>query len=155
MGWKADRVVAPLLCALLLLLPARARADIALSVSGGSFVEDGLNHDYSATLWHVFDQMVLLGVTSGLQIEGDDDQVPLLASLFVRLPIGRQLLPVATGDCGWLFGDGAGEAVWRVGGGIDLKLGDRSSLLLLGGAQMGLDDLPTRPYLRGGLILEF
>ena len=145
-----------LLGALLLLLPAPARADLALSVTGGTFLDgDGFNHDWSATLWHVFDQMVLVGATSGVQIDGEDNQIPLLASLFVRLPVGRQLLPVATGDWGWLFGDGADEMVWRVGGGLDLKLGDRSSLLLLGGAQMGLEELPTRPYLRGGLILEF
>lgn len=144
-----------LLGALLLLLPAQARADLALSVTGGTFVDDGCNHDWSATLWHVFDQMVLVGVTSGVQIDGEDNQIPLLASLFVRLPIGRQLLPVATGDWGWLFGDGADEPVWRVGGGLDLKLGDRSSLLLLGGAQMGTEELSTRPNLRGGLILEF
>ena len=153
------RTIRSLLAAVLVCCAA-ARADVAFSATAGSFTEvgdgwDGFNHDYSATVWHVFDQMVLFGVTAGMQIDGGVHQFPLLASLYVRLPLGRQLLPVATGDFGWVFGDGANECAWRVGGGLDLKLGDRSSLLLLAGSQMGLDALPTRAYLRGGILLEF
>ena len=75
------RTIRSLLAAVLVCCAA-ARADVAFSATAGSFTEvgdgwDGFNHDYSATIWHVFDQMVLFGATAGMQIDGGNHQFPL------------------------------------------------------------------------------
>lgn len=151
----------PILLALLIALPGAAAAEIALSVSAGSttMVDDGIRTpelDVAATLWYPFDQMVFLGITSGVQNHRSEQQVPALGSLYLRLPIGRQLMPVATGDWGYLFGERSDTWIWRAGGGLDLKLGNHSSLLALAGVQSDLSDrLPNRLYFRAGLLLEW
>lgn len=109
--------------------------------------------DFTAHAWYPFDQMVFLGVGSGIQQIGDSKQIPLLASLSVRLPIGGQVLPFASGDIGHSVGEDP-QFQWRAGGGLDIKNGDYSSLLVAGGYQ-SFADLGGHYYLRGGILLEF
>lgn len=141
-------------------LPA-AHADVALSASLGSFFQsdeewNNPNLDFTASLWYPVDQMVLAGISSGLQSIGTDQEIPLLASLYLRLPIGRQLLPIATADWGYLFRKEKNRFVWRIAGGGDLKLGDRSSIIALIGSQMEIQNsLPNRYFARLGLLLEW
>ncbi|HSQ41881.1 MAG TPA: hypothetical protein VLM37_06355 [Fibrobacteraceae bacterium] len=130
---------------------------IALDVSVGAispkqdFPEPHL--DFTGHLWYPFDQMVFLGLGSGIQNMGDDRHIPLLGSISVRFPIGRQILPVATGDFGYDFGDDP-QRVWRGGFGLDIKNGDRSSLLFLVGCE-NFAQLGFHWYVRGGLLLEW
>jgi len=109
--------------------------------------------DFAAHVWYPFDQMVFIGIGSGMQKVGDRQDIPLLASGWVRLPIGRQVLPVVTADWGYTFSD-ANFFQWRAGGGLDIKNGDHSSLLVMSGYQSS-GGRPNGVYLRGGLLLEF
>jgi len=109
--------------------------------------------DFTAHLWYPFDQMVFLGIGSGIQQIGANKQIPIVASASVRLPIGGQILPFVSGDVGHSVGEDA-QFQWRAGGGLDIKNGDRSSLLVAGGYQ-SFAELGGHFYLRGGLLLEF
>lgn len=111
------------------------------------------NLDFSAHLWYKFDQMVFFGVGSGIQSMDDERHFPLLGSLWVRIPFGGQILPVATGDIGYSLGDSP-QFLWKAGGGLDIKNGDYSSLLIMAGYQ-SFQQLGGHFYLRGGLLLEF
>jgi len=111
------------------------------------------NLDFAGHLWYKFDQMLFLGVGSGIQTMGSDRHFPLLGSLELRLPFGGQVLPIATGDIGANIGDDP-QYVWRAGGGFDIKNGDRTSILLLAGYQ-SFHKLGGHIYARAGLLLEF
>jgi hypothetical protein len=131
---------------------------IAMDVSVGTLVpkEDfpsAAHLDFSGHLWYPFDQMVFLGIGSGIQQIGGSKQIPIVASTSVRLPIGGQILPFLSGDVGHSVGEDA-QFQWRAGGGLDIKNGDRSSLIVAGGYQ-SFADLGGFFYLRGGLLLEF
>ena len=60
--------------------------------------------------------------------------MPLSISLRVRLLIGRTILPIATGDFGYMFGKDD-QMFWRAGAGLDIKNGDRTSIIISSGNQ--------------------
>ena len=99
------------------------------------------------------DQMVFVGVGSGYQEIDNVSLVPLSASAWVRLPIGGQTLPVATGDWGYLIGSDH-QMFWKVGGGLDIKNGDYSSIMLMGGYEFLEHDGKGFIYLQAGILLE-
>jgi cellulose synthase/poly-beta-1,6-N-acetylglucosamine synthase-like glycosyltransferase len=143
--------------AFMLALPTNASADIGLSAEIGSLTpleEDGIfNLDFNAHLWYRFDQMVFLGIGSGYQDIYGHYYVPVTASIWVRFPFGSTVLPVFTGDYGYAFGDDK-RMIWKLGGGVDIKNGDRSSILLLAGYEK-LRSRGGHIYVHGGLLLEF
>ena len=75
------------------------------------------------------------------------------AGAILRLPFGRIVLPFATGDVGYVLDDDNGGLMWRAGGGLDIKNGRHSSLLLLGGQETAGGMAGW--YARAGLLLEF
>lgn len=103
--------------------------------------------------WYPIDQMVFVGVGSGYQEIDNVSLVPLSASAWVRLPIGGQTLPVATGDWGYLIGSDH-QMFWKVGGGLDIKNGDYSSIMLMGGYEFLEHDGKGFIYLQAGILLE-
>lgn len=107
--------------------------------------------NWSGHLLYRFDQMVLFG--PGIGYEGATGKPSGMADakLQVRLPVGRQLLPYLSGEAGAALRPHIEDSwfLWRLGGGLDLKLGDRSSLLAEGG-WTALE----RWYVRGGLLLD-
>ena len=103
--------------------------------------------------WYPIDQMVFVGVGSGYQEIDNVLLVPLSASAWVRLPIGGQTLPVATGDWGYLIGSDH-QMFWKVGGGLDIKNGDYSSIMLMGGYEFLEHDGKGFIYLQAGILLE-
>jgi len=144
------------LCGLLFLVASVSAFPVALDASVGGLEPDtkfsSPDLDVAAHLWYQFDQMVFIGGGGGLQMIGKDKQYPALGSLWVRIPFGGRTLPVATGDIGYDFGHDA-QFVWRGGGGLDIKNGDHSSILLLGGYE-SFQKLGGHFYLRVGLLLE-
>ncbi len=166
-GWArieraGEQAALALGCTLLFSLvsqPAHAKPPVfALDATVGSLIptEDfPVPHhlDFTAHAWYPFDQMVFLGIGSGIQQLGSSKQIPLLASLSVRLPIGGQFLPFASGDMGHSLGEDS-QFQWRAGGGLDIKNGDYSSLLVAAGYE-SFAKLGGHYYLRGGLLLEF
>ncbi len=104
-------------------------------------------------LWYPIDQMLFVGIGSGYQEIDNVGLVPVSASLWVRLPIGSQILPVATGDLGYLIGSDH-QFFWRTGGGLDIKNGDYSSILVMGGYQF-LDHVGKGyAYIQAGILVE-
>ena len=104
-------------------------------------------------LWYPIDQMLFVGIGSGYQEIDNVGLVPVSASLCVRLPIGSQILPVATGDLGYLIGSDH-QFFWRTGGGLDIKNGDYSSILVMGGYQF-LDHVGKGyAYIQAGILVE-
>lgn len=103
--------------------------------------------------WYPIDQMVFVGVGSGYQEIDNVSLVPLSASAWVRLPIGGQTLPVATGDWGYLIGSDH-QMFWKVGGGLDIKNGDYSSIMLMGGYQFLDHDGYGYAYVQAGILIE-
>ena len=103
--------------------------------------------------WYPIDQMLFVGVGSGYQEIDNVSLVPLSASLWVRLPIGSQVLPVATGDIGYLIGSDH-QLFWRTGGGLDIKNGDYSSILVMGGYQFLEHVGKGYAYIQAGILIE-
>ena len=103
--------------------------------------------------WYPIDQMLFVGVGSGYQEIDNVGLVPLSASAWVRLPIGGQTLPVATGDWGYLIGSDH-QMFWKVGGGLDIKNGDYSSIMLMGGYEFLEHDGKGFVYLQAGIWIE-
>lgn len=56
------------------------------------------NMSFYGHWWFPIDKMTFVGVGGGYEELDNVGYVPLSASLWVRLPIGRQVLPVAIGD---------------------------------------------------------
>ena len=83
---------------------------------------------------------------------GNVTLVPVMGSAYMRLPFGSVMMPAATFDIGYAFGNDA-QMIWRVGGGLDIKLGRYSSMLVLGGYE-NLRKTGDLVYLRCGLLLE-
>lgn len=100
-------------------------------------------------MWGI-DQMVMVGAGAGYEGEASS-YMPVTGRLMVRLPFGRQMLPFVDGEMGVGVRDVLSESflAWKAGGGIDQKLGDRSSLLIGAGLQSR-----NRYYTRVGLLLE-
>ena len=126
---------------------------------GSSFVKQGWqgpNFDFTGQVLYRFDQMTYLGISSGMSQMGSDKRVPIAGSIFIRLPFGSQILPFGTGDLGYSSGNNKSMNgfTWRAGGGLDIKNGDKSSILITSGLQV-LGKYQTEVYLRGGVLLEF
>jgi len=111
------------------------------------------NMSFYGHFWFPIDQMLFVGVGGGYQELDNIGYVPLSGSLWVRLPIGRQVLPVATGDIGYMIGS-RHQMFWRAGGGLDIKNGDYSSILLMGGYQFHNHDGLGYVYLHAGILVE-
>jgi hypothetical protein len=106
---------------------------------------------WSVAALHRIDQMVAAGVSAGYEAIPTHPAGSLTSRLQVRLPFGRQLLPYLQSEAGVGIRPVLEDSyfLWKLGGGFDLKLGDRSSLLLEAGAQTW-----GRTYGRAGLLLE-
>ncbi|MCK9182898.1 MAG: glycosyltransferase family 2 protein [Fibrobacteraceae bacterium] len=127
-------------------------ADVSIgSINSTEELKD-FNIDMEGHWWYGADQMVFLGLGVGYERFGNVTIVPCTGSLWVRLPIGSVVLPVGTFDLGYAFGDDA-QMIWRAGGGLDIKNGKHSSIILVGGYQ-NLRRAGDFVYLRAGLLLE-
>lgn len=103
--------------------------------------------------WYPIDQMLFFGIGSGYQEIDNVSLIPVSGSVWVRLPIGSTALPVATGDWGYLFGSN-NQMFWRAGGGLDIKNGDYSSIMLMGGYQFLDHDGKGYVYVQAGILVE-
>lgn len=108
--------------------------------------------DATAHIWWKYDQMVFLGLGGGILEQSQGAQYPAMGSLWLRLPFGGRALPLLTADAGWNFGKSP-ELFWRYAGGIDLKNGNRSSILFLVGYSHGRETGAAYSA-RLGLLLE-
>jgi len=108
---------------------------------------------YSGAGYLKIDDMTLIGIQSGQGSVAGADAIPLLGSAIVRLPVGRVVLPIATGDVGYVFADSGSGLLWRAGGGFDIRNGRHSSFLLQG----AYESQSSRAGWLGrlGLLLEF
>ena len=113
----------------------------------------GLGFGYSLTAYYKFDDQVWFGAQSGQGIAGHASAIPLLGAAYVRLPIGRVIMPVATGECGMVRGDSTSGFLWRAGGLFDIRNGRHSSLLL--GSEYENHGGRGGIVFRGGLLLEW
>ena len=111
------------------------------------------NMSFYGHWWFPIDKMTFVGVGGGYEELDNVGYVPLSASLWVRLPIGRQVLPVAIGDFGYMIGE-RHQMFWRAGGGLDIKNGDYSSILLTAGYQYLHHDGHGFVYLHAGILVE-
>ncbi|SHL00034.1 hypothetical protein [Fibrobacter sp. UWEL] len=103
--------------------------------------------------WYPIDQMLFVGVGTGYQEIDNVRLFPVSGSLWVRLPFGRTVLPVATGDFGYLIGSDH-QMFWRAGGGLDIKNGDLSSIMVMGGYEF-LDHYGKGyAYIQAGILIE-
>ena len=103
--------------------------------------------------WYPIDQMLFFGIGSGYQEIDNVSLIPVSGSVWIRLPIGSTALPVATGDWGYLFGSN-NQMFWRAGGGFDIKNGDYSSIMLMGGYQFLDHDGKGYAYVQAGILVE-
>lgn len=147
----------PLVLAGVLSMSATPADAFTADVQGGvvnhvSEITD-FNLNISGHLWFPIDQMVFFGVGSGYQEIDNVSLIPVSASAWIRLPIGGQTLPVATGDWGYLIGSDH-QMFWRVGGGFDIKNGDYSSIMLMGGYEFLDHDGKGFIYIQAGILLE-
>lgn len=127
-------------------------ADVSVGTTNATEEMSDFNLDISGHWWYPVDQMVFLGVGFGYERLGDISLFPLVGSAYVYLPFGSLIMPVGTFDLGFSFGDDA-QMIWRAGGGLDVKLGRKSSLLALLGYQ-NLKKAGDFVYLRCGLLIE-
>ena len=104
-------------------------------------------------LWYRIDQMLFVGIGSGYQEIDNVGLVPVSAGLWIRLPIGGQVLPVLTGDIGYLIGSDH-QLFWKTGGGFDIKNGDYSSILLMGGYEFLDHSGKGYAYIQAGILVE-
>jgi hypothetical protein len=140
----------------ILLLPLASPADMAVTATFGASSRDeykGAVMAYSGAMYLKFDDMVLLGVQSGIGGAAGPSSIPIAGSAIVRLPLGRVVLPFATGDLGYVLDNKDEGLFWRGGGGFDIKNGRYSSLLLLGGVEAASEVRGW--FARAGLLLEF
>lgn len=111
------------------------------------------NMSFYGHLWYPIDQMVFAGVGVGYEELDNVGYVPVSGSLWVRLPIGRTVLPIATGDFGYMFGKDD-QMFWRAGGGLDIKNGDRTSIIVSTGYQFLNHSGEGYWYLQAGILIE-
>lgn len=154
---RAFSILAGLLgLAAVLILPPSVHAGAAITGTLGVSSRDhfrGGMFAYSGAIYQKFDEMVLLGIQSGIGSIAGPSSVPILGSAILRLPFGRIILPFAAGEIGYVLDEDDAGLLWRGGGGFDIKNGRHSSLLILGGLESasGLEGW----YGRAGLLLEF
>lgn len=123
---------------------------IAVSAAGGMSHASSHTFAYSVYAYYKFDEQVLLGLHSGQQQGG----IPILGSLYMRLPLGSVFLPFLIGDLGYFMHEDDSGLMWKGGMGIDWKNGERTCILLFGGYEKVLDR-KGNIYSRVGLLLEF
>ena len=111
------------------------------------------NMSFYGHLWYPIDQMVFAGLGGGYVELDNVGYIPLSGSLWVRLPIGRTVLPIATGDFGYMFGKD-NQMFWRAGAGLDIKNGDRSSIIVSTGYQFLNHSGEGYWYLQAGILIE-
>ena len=111
------------------------------------------NMSFYGHLWYPIDQMVFAGLGVGYEELDNVGYVPVSGSLWVRLPIGRTVLPIATGDFGYMFGKD-NQMFWRAGGGLDIKNGDRTSIIASTGYQFLNHSGEGYWYLQAGILIE-
>ena len=139
----------------LLLLGHSAFAGIAATGTLGVQAKScfkAMDFGYNASLYYKFDDQVLLGAQSGQGVAGDASAIPILAAAYVRLPIGRALVPVATGGVGYVFSPSSSTLLWRAGGAFDIRNGRHSSILI--GSEYEGRENGNGIVLRCGLLLE-
>ena len=150
------RHFSPWMLACALLFPARtAFCGLAATGTVGVQARSGfqdMNFGYNISGYYKFDEQVLLGVQSGQGVAGNASAVPVLAAAYVRLPLGKVVVPVATGEAGYAFSNyTVSRFLWRAGGAFDIRNGRHSSILIgseyEGGNHGGI-------LLRAGLMLE-
>jgi hypothetical protein len=107
---------------------------------------------YTVSGYYKFDEMTLFGIESGQGVYDNSKTVPILASTYIRFPLGRIILPVIKGEIGSTVNGPPSGFMWRGGGGFDCKNGKYSSLLFLGGFEK-LGNVGAY-FLRAGLLLE-
>lgn len=149
-------VILAALAAAFWLFPSASRAGVVLTGSMGANSREhfrGAMFAYSAAGYLKIDDMTLVGIQSGQGSVAGSDAVPLLGSAIVRLPIGRVVLPIATGDVGYVFADSGSGLLWRAGGGFDIRNGRHSSFLLQGAYESAASRAGWLG--RAGLLLEF
>ena len=114
--------------------------------------ESSYRTNWSVHALYRFDQMVLFGPGIGYESIPRRPAGLVDGKLQVRLPLGRQLLPYLAVETGAGLRPHLEDSYffWRGGGGLDLKLGDRSSILAEGGWAAY-----HRYYARLGLLLDF
>ncbi len=112
-----------------------------------------MDFGYNAALYYKFDDQVLLGAQSGQGVAGNASAIPILAAAYVRLPIGRTVVPVVTGGVGYVFSSASSTLLWRAGGAFDIRNGRHSSILI-GSEYEGRENGGGGIVLRGGLLLE-
>ena len=111
------------------------------------------NMSFYGHLWYPIDQMVFAGVGVGYEELDNVGYVPVSGSLWVRLPMGRTVLPIATGDFGYMFGKDD-QMFWRAGGGLDIKNGDRTSIIVSTGYQFLTHSGEGYWDLQAGILIE-
>ena len=111
------------------------------------------NMSFYGHLWYPIDQMVFAGVGVGYEELDNVGYIPVSGSLWVRLPIGRTVLPIATGDFGYMFGKDD-QMFWRAGGGLDIKNGDRTSIIVSTGYQFLNHSGEGYWSLQAGILIE-
>ena len=111
------------------------------------------NMSFYGHFWYPIDQMVFAGLGGGYQELDNVSYIPLSGSLWVRLPIGRTVLPIATGDFGYMLGKDH-QMFWRAGAGLDIKNGDNSSIIVSGGYQFLNNSGYGFIYFHAGILIE-
>jgi hypothetical protein len=113
----------------------------------------GAAFGYSIGLYNKVDDQVWIGIQSGQGVQGEAMAIPIMGSAFVRLPLGRVVMPVALGALGYTLGEERKGFTWRAGGALDIRNGRHSSLLL----STEYEGLKGRGGLvgRAGLLLDF
>jgi hypothetical protein len=135
-------------------LPANAfTMDLQAGVVNHASEITSFNLNIYGHLWYRIDQMLFVGVGSGYQEIDNVGLVPLSGALWIRLPIGSQILPVATGDIGYLIGSDH-QLFWKVGGGLDIKNGDYSSIPVIVGYEFLYHAGKGYVYLQAGILVE-
>lgn len=103
--------------------------------------------------WFPIDQMFFVGIGSGYQEIDNVSLVPISASFWMRIPVGRNIMPVSISDWGYLIGKNH-QMFWRTAAGVDIKSGDHSSIMVTGGYQF-LDKFGKGyVFLQAGVLVE-
>ena len=112
-----------------------------------------MDFGYNLSAYYKFDDQVLLGVQSGQGTAQDASAIPVLAAAYMRLPIGKVIVPVATGGLGYAFHTTASGFMWRAGAALDIRNGRHSSIVL-GPEYEGHSRDGSGIVLRAGFLLE-
>jgi len=147
-----------LICFILSLSVAvpNANALLTMDLSVGALTTapkpDRANISLGGHLWLPIDQMIFIGAGGYYQEIDKTIFIPVTGSVWIRLPIGKQVLPLIIADYGYAVGSDH-QFVWSAGLGIDIKNGDYSSLILMAGYQK-LKKKDDYFYIRAGFLIE-